>query len=57
MKIETTYNLGDKITIGGCEYKILGMHLYLSERCRTERYYIGNQTWVTVKKGCNNEKD
>ena len=50
MTIETTYNIGDLIVAGGVEYKILAVHLYESKNKHTERYYLGNELWLTIRK-------
>lgn len=49
MTIQTQYNIGDKIIIDGKRYKILSVHLYESNYTHTERYYLGNQKWITLK--------
>jgi hypothetical protein len=49
MTIQTKYNIGDFIEIEGERCEILSVHLYESPYVHTERYYLGNQTWVTLK--------
>ena len=49
-KFEILYSIGDHITVNGIRYRIIGVHVYLSERCQTERYYLGNEQWYTIKR-------
>ena len=49
MTIQTRYNIGDKIEVEGGEYEIISVHLYESENKHTERYYLGDEKWVTLK--------
>ena len=48
MTIETAYNIGDEIAIGGQIHKIVSIHLYESDNKHTERYYFGDGKWITV---------
>ena len=48
MTVTTRYNIGDKLFIDGCEMKIKGVHIYLSDDNQTERYYLGDGQWLTV---------
>ena len=50
MTIQTRYEIGDKILVGGKEYKIISALIYESGSKHTERYYLGNHTWITVCK-------
>lgn len=54
MTILTKYNIGDKITVSNETYTILSVHLYESENKHTERYYLGNEKWITI---CQETKD
>ena len=49
MTIHTKYSIGDFIHFRGKKYKIISVHLYESKNKHTERYYLGNQLWVTLK--------
>lgn len=49
MNIKTKHDIGDEIEINGQKYKILAIHLYESDNTHTERYYIGNQTFITYR--------
>ena len=49
MKITTSYNIGDEIKIGCTAKKILAVHLYISDNKHTERYYLGEREWLTLK--------
>lgn len=48
MKISTKYDIGDKLHISGETRKIKDVHIYLSDNIQTERYYLGNQEWLTI---------
>lgn len=48
MTLKTQYNIGDTINLDGQPMKILSIHLYESESTHTERYYLGNQMWITL---------
>lgn len=48
MTIQTAYNIGDKISINGVEHKIISAHIYESEQKHTERYYLGDNKWITI---------
>ena len=50
MTIRTKYNIGDTIEYGGEKHKVVSVHLYESEGKHTERYYVGNHTWITIVK-------
>lgn len=51
MTLETLYNIGDKITDEhGEEREIVGVHIWVSNHKQTERYFVGNDTWITVKR-------
>lgn len=49
MTIRTKYEIGDEIEINGQKHKILAIHLYESDNTHTERYYIGNHTFITYR--------
>lgn len=49
MLIETKYNVGDEIKLGGVTRTILAVHLYKAEDRQTERYYLGQEEWLTIK--------
>ena len=49
MSIITRYNIGDTIEVEGQTYKIIAIHLYQGETTHTERYYLGDEKWVTIK--------
>lgn len=48
MTVATKYEIGDKIIVGGYEKTVQSVHIYLSERRQTERYYLGNHQWLTL---------
>lgn len=48
MTVATKYEIGDKIIVGGYEKTIISVHLYLSEKKQTERYYLGDAEWLTI---------
>ena len=48
MTVTTRYNIGDKIVVEGYEKTIKSVHLYLSEQKQTERYYLGDEEWLTI---------
>ena len=48
MTVTTRYNIGDKIVVEGYERTIISVHLYLSEKKQTERYYLGDGQWLTL---------
>ena len=48
MTIKTKYNIGDKIAVDGEDRHILSVHLYVSDKKQTERYYLGNEELVTT---------
>ena len=48
MTVSTKYEIGDKIIVGGYEKTIISVHLYLSEKKQTERYYLGDEQWLTL---------
>ena len=48
MTIQTKHNFGE--TVGDLKDKIRGIHIYVSENgVQTERYFLGNEQWVTIK--------
>ena len=48
MTIQTKHNFGE--TVGDLKDKIRGIHSYVSENgVQTERYFLGNEQWVTIK--------
>lgn len=49
MIINTMHDIGDYIPFEGKIYKIISVHVYRSENVLTERYYLGNETWCTIK--------
>jgi hypothetical protein len=49
MDIQTKYNIGDHIECEGVRYKIRSAHIYESEKKHTERYYLGDKKWITIK--------
>lgn len=49
MIIKTKHEIGDEIEINGQKYNILAIHLYESENTHSERYYVGNQTFITYQ--------
>jgi hypothetical protein len=48
MTVSTKYNIGDKLYINGETREIRGVHIYFSDNKQTERYYLGNQEWLTI---------
>ena len=50
MTISTLYNIGDTLLIDGVYRKIVSVHCYYSDNCQTERYYLGNGLWHTIKR-------
>lgn len=51
MKIETLYDIGDEIIDKNGEKKeVIGVHIWVSDYKQTERYYLGNDTWLTIKR-------
>lgn len=52
MTIRTQYDYGDTLIVDGEEMKIISAHIYVSkEGTHTERYYLGNEKWITIRKG------
>ena len=50
MTITTTYDFGDTTEVNGEQREVKAVHLYVSETgVITERYYLGEQTWHTIK--------
>jgi hypothetical protein len=49
MNISTKYDIGDKIEVEGVDYEIISVHLYESAEKHTERYYLGDEKWITLK--------
>lgn len=49
MTVKTQYEIGDKLTINGERYKIRAVHIYVSNEKQTERYYLGDAKWLTIK--------
>lgn len=49
MIIQTRYSIGDFIEFEGQQYEILAIHLYRSPNKHTERYYLGDEKWFTLK--------
>lgn len=48
MTIKTRYDIGDVVIVGGVERKIVSAHIYESDNKHTERYYLGNEEWITI---------
>lgn len=47
-KFPTLYSIGDYIHLSGKSFKVLAVHIYLSEKKHTERYYLGDKKWITI---------
>ena len=54
MTIHTKHEIGDKISVSGKTYSVVSIHLYESKNKHTERYYLGNEKWITI---CQETKD
>lgn len=49
MTVKTRFEIGDTIMVNGETEVIISVHLYCSENVLTERYYLGNGKWHTIK--------
>ena len=56
MKLNTCYNVGDFLEFNGKQMKIISIHLYESEFCHTERYYLGYGKRITLERRRNDSK-
>lgn len=50
MTIKTLFEIGDYMEFEGGRYRVQSVHLYKSENVQTERYYLGDHRWITIKK-------
>lgn len=50
MEIKTLMNIGDNVFFEGRVHKIIGIHIYVSNEKQTERYYLGEEKWLTIKR-------
>ena len=57
MTVDVLYNIGDEITdMNGEKMEIKGVHIWVSDHRQTERYYLGDETWLTIKRSNENDR-
>lgn len=50
MTTSTLYEIDEHITVNGENKRIISVHIYISPKKHTERYYFGNGEWLTIKR-------